>query len=100
MKMLFIILYLVVTVFLVIFAVSNRQLVEISIFPSDVVLEVRLFFVMFVCVGLGYAMGRARLVGMWWQNRRQLRALKQTIKNSQRTVVANPPSNAVIKSQA
>jgi hypothetical protein len=100
MKMLFIILYWVVTVFLVIFAVSNRQLVEISIFPSDVVLEVRLFFVMFVCVGLGYAMGRARLVGMWWQNRRQLRALKQTIKSSQQVAVPNPPSNAVIKKQA
>lgn len=100
MKMLFIILYWVVAVFLVIFAVSNRQLVEIIIFPSDVVLEVRLFFVMFVCVGFGYAMGRARLIGMWWQNRRQLRALKQTIKSSQQIVVPNPPSNAVIKSQA
>ncbi len=100
MKMLFIILYWVVAVFLVIFAVSNRQLVEISIFPSDVVLEVRLFLVMFVCVGLGYAMGRARLIGMWWQNRRQLRALKQTIKSSQQVAVPNPLSNAVIKRQA
>ena len=100
MKVLHTILYWVVAVFLIAFAVSNRHTIDITLFPFGIVLETRVFLVMFLCFGLGYALGRARLIGMWWQNRRQLRALKQTIKNSQPIVLENPPSNAVIKKQA
>lgn len=85
------------TIVLVVFAISNRQAVEITFWPLPIVIETRLFLVVLLAIAAGFVFGElvAWLGGRRW--RRDSRDKARRIDALERELAA---TQAQLKSQA
>jgi uncharacterized integral membrane protein len=85
------------TVVLVVFAISNRQAVEITLWPLPIAIETRLFLVVLLAIAAGFVFGElvAWLGGRRW--RRESREKARRIDALERELAA---TQALLKSQA
>lgn len=84
------------TVFFVVFAISNRQPVEITFWPLPVAIETRLFLVVLLAIFVGFLIGElvAWIGGRRW--RREARERTRRIEALERELAA---TQALLKSQ-
>ena len=88
MRILYRAILLVVAVFLILFAVSNRERVAVSLWPLPYLADIPLYLLMFLCLLIGAAIGGLAAWIAGRRDRRELRSRGRRIEALERELAA------------